>query len=72
MSRTRHVGAGVPRDRLPDFGSSPAIQVPTKNVLNVIRVALNVADMRLTGFQECEIEAAKVWVRAAIAKAGDV
>jgi hypothetical protein len=42
---------------------------PTKNVLNVIRVALDRADMshRATGFKPFEIEAAKAWVASNIA-----
>jgi len=38
----------------------------TPGILNVIRVALDRADMnyRVTGFKPFEIEAAKVWVKA--------
>ena len=64
MSRTKHVGAGVPLSRLPRFDDQAEAPKPT--VLNVIRVALERADMnhRATGFTSFEIEAAKTWVKA--------
>lgn len=39
----------------------------TPNILNVIRVSLDRADMnhRATGFKPFEIEAAKAWVKSA-------
>lgn len=66
--RTQHVGAGVPLSRLPVF-DPPA--VPTLLILNVIRVALDRADMnhRTTGIKDFELEAAKAWVRSRIVAA---
>jgi hypothetical protein len=70
MSKTRHVGAGVPLSRLPRFDQPTTALTP--GVLNVLRVALDRADMshRATGFKPYEIEAAKAWVISATRKAG--
>lgn len=67
VHKTRHVGAGVPLSRLPRFDQP--VGMPSANVLNVMRVALDRADMnhRATGFHDFEIAAAKDWVRAASA-----
>lgn len=68
--RTQHVGAGVPLDRLPHF-DKPG-EAPTPTVLNVLRVALDVADMRGTGFKDFEVAAARAWVNSITpAKKGD-
>lgn len=62
MAQTQHVGAGVPKSRLPDFRSDA---MPSQTVLSVLRVALERASMKSTGFLECEVAAAKAWVQNA-------